>query len=516
MSSVSRTLRIKVSLGVGLTLLVLLAPFNFIQYQVQRQAALRELEFLAAATGSVVVKGLEQSMLANNRKAIQVTVDTLDENPDIRAIYLITPDGEVAVSPQRSLNGQVLDRKSDTCNTCHRLDAPQRPLSAVVATESGEAVFRTMTPILNKPACHECHDADQRLNGVFYMDLSMVGFNQRLDNTLRTAFLGSVTIIVLSSLILYVLLSWLFITPMEHLARTMRRFSQGQNDARADVTAQDEVGLLAGGFNRMADTIQLREHETTRLYGELAAQDTDRRRLLNSLITAREEEQQRVARRIHDVLGQLLTGLSVYLRLGQDAIPPEQVIARQHLETANKLVQETIGQAHEIITQLRPPVLDDYGLADALREEVKRQLTPLGITTHFTQAGNPEAVDDRVRTAAFRIAQEAVANIVRHAQADQVWIDLRCGVNGDGETPRDELCLIVEDNGVGLPSDHVRGMGILGMQERAGALAGTVIVENRDPQGTRLRLVLPIFPPISPSDPPNPNAATAKDRSHNG
>ena len=90
MSSVSRTLRIKVSLGVGLTLLVLLAPFNFIQYQVQRQAALRELEFLAAATGSVVVKGLEQSMLANNRKAIQVTVDTLDENPDIRAITRIT------------------------------------------------------------------------------------------------------------------------------------------------------------------------------------------------------------------------------------------------------------------------------------------------------------------------------------------------------------------------------------------------------------------------------------------
>ena len=484
MPLLSHTLRLKVSIGVCLVLVALLAPMNWLQYELQRRMALRELELLAASMGTTLEHSLQEAMLHNNRSAIQSIVDGAAQSPGIQTIYLLNLDAEVAASPDRAHNGERLDQQSSTCSVCHRLPVEQRPRSVVVLNDNRQPVFRTMTPILNQPSCHRCHPAEDRLNGVFYVDISMVGLETRLQQSVRTAFVGSVVIIVTSALVLYALLSWLFITPMERIAEAIRDFSQGYRTTRAPIQTQDEVGLLATSFNHMADTIQSQDAVAAQLYAEIQAKEEVRRQLLERLTTAREEEQKRLARRIHDELGQLLTGLSLHLKLCQQALPDTVEAAHIHLVKAASLVQRTMEQTHLLVRLLRPTVLDDYGLTPAIQEEADRRLRPLGIQLSLEEQGEPAALSADVATVAFRIVQEAVTNIIRHAAATQVWIVLHVDQTG--------LTVTVEDDGVGLSTDHAaQGWGILGMEERAAALGGTLEVTARAPQGVRVSLWLP-------------------------
>ncbi len=486
----SRSLRFKVSLGVSLALILLLAPLNWLQYELQRRTAMRELELLAATTGTVVEHSLEEAMLTGNRSSIQAIIDSVAQASDVRSIYLLTPQAVVAASSGSQHNGEKLDRASNLCQVCHQFPVTSRPRSIVVTDTDGQPAFRTMTPILNRPTCYGCHSPEDRLNGVLYIDFSMAGLNALLEQGLQTAFLGSITIIVLTTLVLYVLLSWLIITPMEQVAQGLRSFSQGERTVRVPAQSQDEVGLLASVFNEMADTIQVQEAEAKQLYTKLKTKDTVRRQLLTKLITAREEERRRVARGIHDELGQLLTGLSLNLKLCQQAVPDNLQTAHNYLVKANTLVRHTIEQSHRLITHLRPTVLDDYGLTPALQDELNQRLAPLGIATHLDTDGDVERLPSDVATTAFRIVQEALTNVIRHAKAHQVYVRL--------QLTADELTVVVEDDGVGLPDEHLHSsdgyqpLGILGMQERADALGGRLEVTRRRSRGTRVTLWLPL------------------------
>ncbi len=490
MRFVSRSLRLKVSLGVGLVLILLLAPFNWLEYRWQRAAAIADLRQLAATAGGVVEHSLEGAMLSNNRPAIQTIVDGVAQAPDVREVYLLNPQAIVAASPGGKAIGQQLDQNRGVCQGCHRLPAESRPLSVVETGAGGEQVFRTMTPIANQPACEGCHSAQERLNGVLYVDFSMAGLDQRLDRGLRAVLLASAAIILLSGLAIYALLSWLAITPMERVVRALRRFGRGERAARALVRSQDELGLLGAGFNEMAGTIQEQAVRAEQLYAELEARDAVRRQLLGRLTTAHEEERRCVARELHDELGQLLTGLSLYLKLAREACPDDMTTAAEHLSRANALIAETIEQSHRMIADLRPPVLDDYGLIPALREELEHRLAPVGIATTLEACEDPVALPPEIATAAFRIAQEAITNVIRHANAHEVSVAV--------EQTAGDLTLTIDDDGVGLPDDRPAGapggpdaLGILGMQERADALGGRLEVSRRSPSGTRVKLWLP-------------------------
>ncbi len=487
LTPLSPSLRLKVSLGVCLALIGLLAPLNRLQYEMQRRTAMAELQLLAAAAGTIAEHSLEEAMLTNNRSAIQGIVDSVAGAPGVGSVYLLNRQALVAASPRGALNGQQLDRTSPTCWVCHQFPAASRPRGIVVTDADGQLVFRTVTPVPNRQACHRCHSPEDRLNGVFYMEFSMAGLNARLQRGLQMAFLGSVVIIILSAAVLYVLLSRLVITPMERVAQALRSFSRGERQTRVPVQAQDEVGLLANVFNEMADTIQEQESEADRLYKELQAQDAVRRQLLARLITAREEERRHVARELHDELGQLLTGLSLNLKLCQEVVRTDPQAAYERLAKANDLVRHTIEQSHRLIADLRPTVLDDYGLVPALEEELNRRLSPLDIKTSLETEGDVDRLPAHVATAAFRIVQEAITNVIRHAHATQVHARLQRTDEG--------LTIIVDDNGVGLPKEGFDGrqaLGILGMQERARALGGRLEVTSLEPHGTRVHLWLPL------------------------
>lgn len=491
MNLVDRSLRLKLSLGISLTLILLLAPFNRLQYQLQRRAAIADLRQLAVTTGAVAEHSLEGAMLANNRPAVQTIVDSVAQAPDVQSVFLLNPQAIIAASPGGKFNGQALDRASAVCQGCHRLPPEGRPRGIVVAAADGRQVFRTMTPIANRPACFGCHSPQDRLNGALYVDFSMAGLDARLQRGLRTALFASAAIIVVSALAIYALLSWLVITPMERVGRAMRRFSRGERTARVVVPSPDETGLLSAGFNEMAETIQAQETRAEQLYAELETRDALRRQLLGRLTTAHEEERRYFARELHDELGQLLTGLSLNLKLCQQAMPRDPAEAAEHLARANALIGETIEQSHRLIADLRPAVLDDFGLIPALQEELDQRLTPAGIAAGLDAGGDAAGLPPEIATAAFRIAQEAITNVIRHANAAQVHVQVQRTASG--------LVMTIEDDGVGLPdeapggaADGRQAFGILGMQERAEALGGRLDVTRRIPGGTRVALMLPL------------------------
>ncbi|RMF27018.1 MAG: sensor histidine kinase, partial [Chloroflexi bacterium] len=262
------------------------------------------------------------------------------------------------------------------------------------------------------------------------------------------------------------------------------------------------LGPIAVGLVLWWIRVEWREREHNRkvlqqMYDELVqAQQqlsflhAQRGDLLDRLMTLQEEERRRLAQEIHDELGQLLTGLSLHLKLCRDALPNDFQAAHAYLDRANALIRQTLDQAHALVMALRPIVLDDYGLVPALKEELQQRLAPLGIETDLQIEGDLDPLPDEVATAVFRIVQEAITNIIRHAQARHVRLWLRRTV--------DELSLVVEDDGVGLPAgglphrgDH-KALGILGMQERARALGGRLNVTSRHPHGTQVALWLPL------------------------
>lgn len=229
--------------------------------------------------------------------------------------------------------------------------------------------------------------------------------------------------------------------------------------------------------------------ENARLYTAVQEKEAERTALLEQVIQAQEEERLRVAREIHDELGQLLTRLSINLKMCEKQITAEPPQAAQTLAATQALVWQTIEQAHCLIVELRPTLLDELGLEAALSEELKTRLSPLGIETALQVEGAPNRLGASVEITVFRIAQEAISNIARHAHATHARLSLQADDNG--------LQVLIEDDGVGLredwrdAADGHRPLGLLGMQERTALLSGTLTIEPRPPHGTRVLLRVP-------------------------
>lgn len=218
----------------------------------------------------------------------------------------------------------------------------------------------------------------------------------------------------------------------------------------------------------------------------------DQLRALNARVeSVREEERTGIAREIHDELGQWLTALKmdvawILRRLSADGSMPRDVLVEK-LQAMSDMTDDVIRQVRRISAELRPGVLDDLGLIAALewqaQEFEKRTGTMCTIRTTMKDA----RLDRNLSTAVFRIFQEALTNVARHAQATH--IDVRLA--GDG----DSLRLDVEDDGKGIPSEAVHSpgsLGLLGIRERARRLGGKATVRRAGSSGTLVSLVLPL------------------------
>jgi signal transduction histidine kinase len=229
-----------------------------------------------------------------------------------------------------------------------------------------------------------------------------------------------------------------------------------------------------------------------RLRADLAARERDLVRLSQQLMSVQEEERRRLSRELHDGIGQSLTAILSYLWLIEQQLPPDATVLRSRTAEARRLASTTMAELRELSQLLRPSTLDDYGLVPSLRSHLRAFAERHQITATFDAEGLPERLPPAVETAVYRITQEALTNVARHARASRVRVDLSLA---DGT-----LRLDIEDDGVGLrPEAAARadGGGLLGIRERVRSLGGRVQISAE--RGTRLSVELPVEATLPPT-----------------
>ena len=298
------------------------------------------------------------------------------------------------------------------------------------------------------------------------------------------------------------------VRPIRRLTGDAARMASGDLESPIAVSRDDEIGELARRFDEMrvklkasleesarwAEELERRVDERTREVEErnreLSALNRIRRQLLAKTISAQEEERKRLARELHDDSAQTLTAVLMTLKTAEDALPAASHGARQAMDRSRSQLEVALREIRKAIVDLRPSALDDLGLAAAVRSYADEHLRPLGIKVALEIGGDEQRATGAAATAIFRIVQEAVNNVARHSGARRARIALEFGPSA--------VLTVVQDDGAGFdpesfrqPQESGRGLGLLGMRERAELFGGDVEIESGAGQGTSVRVRIP-------------------------
>jgi PAS domain S-box-containing protein len=250
----------------------------------------------------------------------------------------------------------------------------------------------------------------------------------------------------------------------------------------------DDEGRITGHFGVQRDvTEEVTRQET------LERSERQLRGLAERLETIREEERTRIAREIHDELGQALTALKFDVAWVRNRQPRGNGPLIERTDVILARVDETMATVRRIATELRPSILDNMGLAAAIEWQAEEFSRRTGIEVDLTVALDTVSVDDSRTTPIFRILQEALTNVARHSAASRVTIECAAGEDG--------VELVVADNGRGISPQHLtsgRSLGLIGLRERARASGGWIEIEGQPGIGTRVVARIPAPPPPSP------------------
>jgi signal transduction histidine kinase len=219
-----------------------------------------------------------------------------------------------------------------------------------------------------------------------------------------------------------------------------------------------------------------------RVFDKLAQVSEQRSTLSRRLIGLQEEIFRSVSRELHDEFGQILTAVGTMLgRAEKKGLPPDSPF-REEVAEVRRVVQETLEKTRSFSQALHPTILDDYGLEQAIERYLPTVEKQSGLAVRFEKTGSGH-VSDGHAIHVYRILQEALNNVVKHANAKQVRVHL-------SYAPK-EFLLEVEDDGVGIPDLPHGGLGLIAMRERAQMVGGGVVISRRAPQGTVLTLRAP-------------------------
>jgi len=333
-----------------------------------------------------------------------------------------------------------------------------------------------------------------------------------------------------AALVVASVLAWLDVrqgvAPLRRVAAAAQRIAAGDLAvplADGGGRRRDEVGRLTVALDTMRGrlvrslaeinegNLQL-ERRVRQRTEELAAITAQHRQLLNKVIWAQEEERKRLARELHDDTLQTLSGVAMSLQAIEDGLPPHLARERERLAWAKSQAVHAAREIRQLMLDLRPSVLDDLGLVPAVRWYVTTHLEPFGVHARIDAPDTLPPLPSTVQTVAFRVLQEAVANVAKHAHASRADICievadhcLRAGVADDGRgfDPSALRAARREAADERLSATSVgAGLGLLGMEERVGLMGGQLEVESQPGAGTRVRFTIP----LPSNDAPEPDS----------
>jgi signal transduction histidine kinase len=310
--------------------------------------------------------------------------------------------------------------------------------------------------------------------GVIRLGMSEAAISAEVTDHVSKILVWVLFVLLLGLVIAYAWTSFLT-NPVSQLSKAVRVIGQGDFEWKAPIWARDEIGDLGTAFNEMR--------------AELQRKDIMREQLLAKIMSTQEDERKRISRELHDETSQALASLKVGLRLVEDLTDPVQI--KEKLTELRALVAQTLENVHQIAVELRPNLLDDVGLAAAIKGYVEEYSDKVKIKVDFHASKiNEKQLSAEVRMTVYRIVQEALTNIAKHAEAGNVSVVLR--------TRDSSLVTIVEDNGKGFDVNHImdshngKKLGLFGMYERASLVGGDLTIESNPGTGTTIFFEVPV------------------------
>jgi signal transduction histidine kinase len=275
--------------------------------------------------------------------------------------------------------------------------------------------------------------------------------------------------------------------PIRHLVQSTNRIREGEFETRARVFSNDEIGRLAVAFNQMGEALM-------RYRQEVQAKEKARLSLIERTVQVQEDERKNISRELHDHFGQSLMALLLQVQSGCKYSPGKCEYA-QNPDSLCFSVETTIRQiiqdVHRLAWGMRPSILDDYGLDSALGRHINEVAKTAGfeIDYQFTSPDGLKRLPSRIEVTLFRIAQEAITNMTRHAKATHASVVVLRQIH--------EISMLLEDDGHGFDIDLVQEksgqcLGLMGMKERVNLLGGSFIIESAPGEGTRIRVRIPL------------------------
>jgi two-component system, NarL family, sensor histidine kinase UhpB len=470
-------LRFKIILGlIGLLTLTMTILF-VVQYFHHRKKMIYNLqENISPHLTQMVNDVLKSSMLSKNKDEMKYILEAVRQYPDVKNIFILNRTGRIVISINDKDMGRIIDIRDPTCQVCH--DGTTKALNKTVIYSSlqGERIFRNVNPIYNRKECFSCHKPEEKIAGVLVTDFTLSHIERQLQAEFKENILLLFFAIGISTLVIAIALNQLVIKKLQHFVEAASLFGRGEFKRTISFKSDDEIKKLAESFNMMAKALM----EKMRL----------ERKYLSQIIEAQENERRRISRELHDEIGQALYAIKFNLEMVDKDLPHTTSIVRGRLGEARSLSSQTLTAMRQLSLDLRPTMLDDLGLIPTLRWYIQNFSNRLDIYSNFETMGFEEKLSPQIETAFYRIVQEALNNIAKHAQADRVEISL---VKRDSR-----IYASIQDNGKGFDLDRVlhlespeRGFGIVGIQERVSLLGGQMDIQSRPGFGTLIHIEIP-------------------------
>ena len=440
--------------GLVLTVQIRLILVQVLRGQLRQQGVAIARDLAARGTDLVLIRDL----YALNR----LLRDTRTHNPEVRYAFFLSPDGEILAHTFEG--GFPLGLLS-----VNPLSPGEEVRIQPLQTEEGR-IWDVAVPVFEGRA------------GTVRIGLREHHLWQ-VVNTVTGQMLLTLLLVSLVGVAAAFTLTWVLTRPILELVEATRRVSQGDYSPRVRRWANDEVGDLSEAFNDMV--LQLQRAEAER-----AEREKLRQFYLRRIIQAQEEERKRIARELHDEMGQALASMMVGLRNLEEVSTLEERDRR--LDELRRIVRDTLERVRRLAFDLRPSVLDDLGLVAALRRYAKSYQERFGIEVELQAVGLEDLrLPPEVETTVYRIVQEAMTNAAKYARCAHLSILLQV---------RDRrLSVIVEDDGCGFDVPRVferevgrTRLGLYGMRERAELIGGDLKIESQPGAGTAIYLRVPL------------------------
>jgi len=492
-------LRAKLTLLIESLVVLIVLVTGIITTMREKEALESELHKRGLALAADLARFTARPLLRQDLATLRRFVNHSMEQDYVRYVIVIDPRGkvvmhsdlaEVGKTYKDSLNIAAVNSKEPGCIHTY-----------LSKSKKEESLCDIFAPI---------QVSDVRL-GTVRLGYSHAAIEKEIAKARQQIFLIGIVTTIIGGVVAYLLASFIS-SPIRRITDAIEEVADGNPNAQLTIRRDDEIGTLASSFNKMAEDLgkhrkhleELVEGRTAELETaneQLRREITERKRseeelkqsrerlrdLASHLQSIREQERGRIAREIHDELGQALTALKMDIYWIGHGLSKDQQLLLEKTRSMSRLIDTTAQSVQRISSELRPGLLDDLGLSAAVEWQADEFRNRTGIQCETISDPEDIALNQALSTAVFRIFQEALTNIARHANATRVKIILK-------EKSR-KVELTVRDNGKGITEKQIsdaRSFGLIGMRERVHSFRGDLRISGTPNEGTTVRVSIPL------------------------